>query len=363
MAKSSPRRVTSYINGKEMEAFVTFVFFRILRPAKQPPMFTTRTYSPLPTMISVGDIFCTDSCGPRDLSPSPHTCGVCLLFAFSSKERDVETGLSYFGARYYSSDLSVWLAVDPMSGKYPYQSSYVYCANNPMRVTDPNGMWEWDASGNLVAQPNDNSYTLATFLGTSQKNAMTILSRSGVIADKNGMLNLKSGQVLSKNTLYIDHGSGDFPTISNTTEAIAHYYSGHGKPVNVGFLAALAVINSNKFKSKHNKITTKGSDSHKGYFMVDLTSTSPFFHIGRTGVDYSITEYDKTSAVTYTLFTNTDKIPKIRLMDFGTLILLLRILWERFLVIFQQMKMGTTWNLEERPILMSYANLLFTINQ
>ena len=259
---------------------------------------TTTTHTYRPTSVAAAPPAVTWSLFPVTYS---------LNFAFSAKERDVETGLSYFGARYYSSDLSVWLAVDPMSGKYPYQSSYVYCANNPMRVTDPNGMWEWDASGNLVAQPNDNSYTLATFLGTSQKNAMTILSRSGVIADKNGMLNLKSGQVLSKNTLYIDHGSGDFPTISNTTEAIAHYYSGHGKPVNVGFLAALAVINSNKFKSKHNKITTKGSDSHKGYFMVDLTSTSPFFHIGRTGVDYSITEYDKTSAVTYTLFTNTDK--------------------------------------------------------
>ena len=41
------------------------------------------------------------------------------LFAFPSKERDVETGLSYFGSRYYSSDLSIWLSVDPMADKYP----------------------------------------------------------------------------------------------------------------------------------------------------------------------------------------------------------------------------------------------------
>ena len=51
----------------------------------------------------------------------------------------METGLSYFGARYYSSDLSVWLSVDPMSGKYPSLSPYVYCANNPVRCVDPNG--------------------------------------------------------------------------------------------------------------------------------------------------------------------------------------------------------------------------------
>ncbi|MBR4270058.1 MAG: RHS repeat-associated core domain-containing protein, partial [Clostridia bacterium] len=58
---------------------------------------------------------------------------------FSAKEKDVETGLSYFGSRYYSSDLSIWLSVDPMSDKYPSLSPYVYCANNPIKLVDPNG--------------------------------------------------------------------------------------------------------------------------------------------------------------------------------------------------------------------------------
>ncbi len=60
-------------------------------------------------------------------------------FTFSAKEKDSETGLSYFGARYYSSDLSIWLSVDPMSGKYPSLSPYVYCADNPVKLVDPEG--------------------------------------------------------------------------------------------------------------------------------------------------------------------------------------------------------------------------------
>ncbi len=60
-------------------------------------------------------------------------------FTFSAKEKDVETGLSYFGSRYYSSDLSIWLSVDPMSDKYASLSSYTYCANNPVKLVDPNG--------------------------------------------------------------------------------------------------------------------------------------------------------------------------------------------------------------------------------
>ena len=60
-------------------------------------------------------------------------------YTFSAKEKDSETGLSYFGSRYYSSDLSIWLSVDPMSDKYPSLSPYVYCADNPVKLVDPNG--------------------------------------------------------------------------------------------------------------------------------------------------------------------------------------------------------------------------------
>ena len=65
---------------------------------------------------------------------------------FSAKEKDSETGLSYFGARYYSSDLSIWLSVDPQAAKYPHQSNYVYCSNNPLKVIDPNGEDEWEVN-------------------------------------------------------------------------------------------------------------------------------------------------------------------------------------------------------------------------
>ena len=58
----------------------------------------------------------------------------------SGKEKDAETGYHYFGARYYNSDLSLWLSVDPMADKYPSLSPYNYCALNPMKIVDPDGM-------------------------------------------------------------------------------------------------------------------------------------------------------------------------------------------------------------------------------
>ena len=46
----------------------------------------------------------------------------------TGKEKDSETGYYYFGARYYNSDLSLWLSVDPMADKYPNLSPYNYCS-------------------------------------------------------------------------------------------------------------------------------------------------------------------------------------------------------------------------------------------
>ena len=61
-------------------------------------------------------------------------------FTFTGKERDSETGYSYFGARFYDSDLMTgWLSVDPLSDSIPYASPYIYCLNNPIKLKDPNG--------------------------------------------------------------------------------------------------------------------------------------------------------------------------------------------------------------------------------
>ncbi|MBO6080544.1 MAG: hypothetical protein J6P54_06240, partial [Bacteroidales bacterium] len=86
--------------------------------------------------------------GNLSVTPTIVHCSFYIVhcFTFSAKERDPETGYSYFGSRYYSSDLSIWLSVDPMSDKYAYQSGYVYCGNNPLTLIDPNGEDEWEVN-------------------------------------------------------------------------------------------------------------------------------------------------------------------------------------------------------------------------
>ena len=62
-----------------------------------------------------------------------------VRFRFTGKERDEATGFDYFGARYYNSDLSIWLSVDPLASKYPSMSPYMYTAGNPVMLVDPDG--------------------------------------------------------------------------------------------------------------------------------------------------------------------------------------------------------------------------------
>jgi RHS repeat-associated protein len=60
-------------------------------------------------------------------------------YRFSGKERDDETGLYYFGARYYAAWLGRWTSSDP-AGFVDGFNLYVYCRNNPVALKDANGM-------------------------------------------------------------------------------------------------------------------------------------------------------------------------------------------------------------------------------
>ncbi len=61
-------------------------------------------------------------------------------YLFNGKELDEETGLYYYGARYYDPRISLWLSTDPMELKYPNVSTYGYTLNNPTAFIDINGL-------------------------------------------------------------------------------------------------------------------------------------------------------------------------------------------------------------------------------
>jgi len=54
---------------------------------------------------------------------------------FTGKEIDEDSGLHYFGARYYDAGVGRFISEDPKEN----DNLYVYCVNNPINKTDPDG--------------------------------------------------------------------------------------------------------------------------------------------------------------------------------------------------------------------------------
>ena len=61
------------------------------------------------------------------------------LHSFTGKEYDPDTGLHYYNARWYDSDLGRFISEDPVADPNN-PNLYSYGANNPLRFTDPTGL-------------------------------------------------------------------------------------------------------------------------------------------------------------------------------------------------------------------------------
>ncbi len=67
-------------------------------------------------------------------------------FLFNGKELDEETGLYYYGARYYNPRISLWYGVDPLAEKYPAHSPYAFVGGNPIGNQEVDGRWWFSKS-------------------------------------------------------------------------------------------------------------------------------------------------------------------------------------------------------------------------
>jgi RHS repeat-associated protein len=104
----------------------------------------------------------------EELSPTPTQARL-----FTGKERDVESGLDYFGARYYRAHAGRFTTVDPelhvKSALADPQAwnRYSYAGNNPLRYVDPDGRYKADVHWWMT-------WGLAQAVGYTKSQAATI---------------------------------------------------------------------------------------------------------------------------------------------------------------------------------------------
>ena len=135
-----------------------------------------------------------------------HSTSKTMPYLFNGKELDSETGLYYYGARYYDPKVSIFVNVDPLVEKT--MQPYAYVNNNPVMLIDPTGMiWEKpkeaerlsksikdrieDIKQNTIKIENEIKAGKSKFLLFSHRlNEKQILSRKDKIAENNMKIKL-----------------------------------------------------------------------------------------------------------------------------------------------------------------------------
>ena len=73
-------------------------------------------------------------------------------YRYCGKERDEETGLYYYGMRYYAAWICRFVSVDSLQFKYPELTPFQYSSNNPITMIDLDGL-EGVRPENIQIQP------------------------------------------------------------------------------------------------------------------------------------------------------------------------------------------------------------------
>ena len=114
-------------NGKDMEAFQYFFHPDHLGSSSFITDLDGEVYQHL-EYFAFGETFVEE-----------HSNTHRTPYLFNGKELDEETGLYYYGMRYYDPVTSIWESVDPVADRLPSYSPYIYSLNNPITYADPDG--------------------------------------------------------------------------------------------------------------------------------------------------------------------------------------------------------------------------------
>ncbi|HXE13523.1 MAG TPA: RHS repeat-associated core domain-containing protein [Bryobacteraceae bacterium] len=90
-------------------------------------------------------------------SGTVHPCLQRTPREFTGKERDQETELDYFGARYISGVQGRFSSPDPSNLSVDFHlpqtwNRYSYALNNPLEMVDQNGLWPWPIHNQIISQ-------------------------------------------------------------------------------------------------------------------------------------------------------------------------------------------------------------------
>ena len=211
-----------------------------------------------------------------------HPFGYSERFTFTGKERDEETGYSYFSARYLDHEiLTSFLSVDRYAGKYPFISPYAYCTWNPIKLTDPTG----DTIFNAYEQYKDVSKAIQRLEGILST-AETRAQRSAIKKDIRNLKdnNEKYKRVQGALDAFKDANPEEYSRINNL--------KCNGENVNVTIYASNDFQSSRKASgSTHPLFLLDKDDKVVGLKSIRITLYKKAFSMGYCGLPTLANEF------------------------------------------------------------------------
>jgi RHS repeat-associated protein len=212
-------------------------------------------------------------------------------YKFNAKEFDEETGLYYYGARYFDSKISVWYSVDKplidgtyLSGKHNggvYNSSnlngYAYCYQNPVILVDPDGnqaffmhgTWSdhttWSSTalnvGNQMAN-NSGIYYKKDWSGGNSKSAR----KEAADNYYNYILKVRKDESKSTNPIVLmGHSHGGNVAVLTTNKLVEHYQEQMNKG-EISQMPEIILVTLNTPVRPDYQLTKKSSVTHYNVF-------------------------------------------------------------------------------------------------
>jgi RHS repeat-associated protein len=93
-----------------------------------------------------------------------------------------QTGLYYYGARYYDAGIGRFISPDTMTPSLVNPQAlnrYSYCFNNPLKYNDPTGHWpNWGSIGNAIKNAVQ---TVVNVVSENVNTVQTVLDVAGMI--------------------------------------------------------------------------------------------------------------------------------------------------------------------------------------
>jgi RHS repeat-associated protein len=211
--------------------------------------------------------------------------GIGNNYKFTGKERDAETQLDYFGARYYGNAIGRFITPDPLGGHYEDPQTlnkYAYVRNNPTTLTDPTGLDIW-----LQGCGKDSSTCQKNYVGTTDDKGN--FTRTHLTGDQTGDATLGThGITVTQNGKKYegvwDTNKGENGTVTVAGEGALKGYNADVNGNCGGTCVASGAIKStdpnagNITKALFGVLDAKGS----GYVKNAGTDGMNFFHPGAT---------------------------------------------------------------------------------